>query len=270
MLARVPLSFDPKAKFVSVLALGRERLTEIDVRAHFERPEGSFAARAFGNAVHGFLELVTARLAAGVLAEELAVEIAGWLPRVEAVLRGDGLPPVLVKREAQRVLGALQSALGDPEGRWLLGAREGASSEYGFTTWEERRSSFRLDRVFVAGTEPLAAGNDYLWIVDYKTGTHGRGVSADAFMAAERKKYGAQMASYARAMAEVAGVKELRVGLYYPLLPKLLWWVPDISLDLESAVVGSVVADVGSANPEDDVPRRCWWRGRRPARGCGR
>ncbi|MCU1322960.1 MAG: UvrD/REP helicase [Acidobacteriaceae bacterium] len=229
MLQRLPLSFDPASRFASASATeASERRAQFE-RAYFERPEGSFAARAFGNAVHGFLELVTKRMAAGVSVDALVMEAATWTSRVEAVLRGDGLPPSAVQREAQRVIAALQTALQDEAGLWVLGARKGAASEFGFTTWTEKRRSFRLDRVFVAGPEPLAPGSDCLWIVDYKTGTHGRGVGVDAFLASEREKYGAQMESYARAMAADAEGKELRVGLYYPMLPKLLWWKPSLA-----------------------------------------
>ena len=225
MVQRLPIGFDPAARFRGARKLVGVDREESGVGVHFERPEGSFAARAFGNAVHGFLDLAAKRLR-DVSAEALLAEVAGWGPRAEAVLRGEGLPPAMVKREAQRVLGALQTALADDEGRWLLGALEGSASEYAFTTWAEARRSFRLDRVFVAGAEPLVAGSDCLWIVDYKTASHGLGAGVEGFLAEERLKYGAQMESYARAMAEAAEGREIRVGLYYPLLPKLVWWRP--------------------------------------------
>ena len=134
-----------------------------------------------------------------------------------------------MKREAQRVVAAVETALKDSEGQWVFGARESAASEYAFTTWQERRSSFRLDRTFIAGAEPLAAGSECLWIVDYKTATHGRGIGVEEFIAAERLKYAPQMESYARAIRADAGDKELRVGLYYPMLPKLVWWKPQVT-----------------------------------------
>jgi hypothetical protein len=137
------------------------------------------------------------------------------------------LAPAAIRREAPRVLSAIETALQDREGQWLLGAREDAASEYALTTWQERHSSFRLDRIFIAGAEPLAAGNDCLWIVDYKTATHGRSTGIDAFLTEERLKYAPQLESYAHAISADAGDKELRVGLYYPMLPKLLWWKPE-------------------------------------------
>jgi ATP-dependent helicase/nuclease subunit A len=228
MVQRLPLSFDPTARFRGAARLSGGGGEQNEMQVHFERPEGSFAARAFGNAVHGFLDLVAERLKAGVSVVVLSAEVAGWGPRAEAVLRGDGLAPAVVRREAQRVLDALQTALGDEEGRWLLSERESAESEYAFTTWTERRRSFRLDRVFVAGTEPMVEGSDCLWIVDYKTAAYGRGVGLEAFLEEERMKYGAQLESYARAMVADAAGKGMRVGLYYPLLPRLLWWKPGI------------------------------------------
>ena len=225
-LHRLPLTFDPTSRFKQP-ALAVERLEDTTVSARFVRPEGSFAARAFGNAVHGFLELVAKRLEAGAHIETLVREVAGWTPRIEAVLRSEGLPPAALRREAPRVLAAIETALKDREGQWLLGTRDSAASEYAFTTWRERRSSFRLDRMFVAGPEPLAAGEDCLWIVDYKTATHGRGVGVETFLAEERIKYAPQLESYARAIGADAGEKQLRVALYYPMLPKLIWWKPE-------------------------------------------
>ena len=96
-------------------------------------------------------------------------EVADWEPRISAVLRGDGLAAARVKQLASRVRTALENTLRDAEGLWILRAREDASSEFALTSWAETRRSVRLDRIFRAGATPLAAGNDYLWIVDYKT-----------------------------------------------------------------------------------------------------
>jgi len=109
----------------------------------------------------------------------------------------------------------------------VLGAHEGASSEYALTAWGERRSSVRLDRVFRAGETPLADGDNCLWIIDYKTTTHGRG-GVEEFLAEERVKYGPQMLAYARMMQSEVERGRLRVGLYYPMLQRLVWWTPEM------------------------------------------
>jgi ATP-dependent helicase/nuclease subunit A len=228
MLQRLPLSFSPEARF----AVAR-RLSYGDAAvapSHFERPEGSFEARAFGTAMHAFVEMLAKRIADGVGAEELSRELAGWTPRIAAVLRGEGLAPGVVDRLAARVKTGLGNMLADAEGLWVLGPHEGATSELALTSWggltslDGRRSSVRLDRVFFGGAKPLDSGKDYLWIIDYKTATHGR-EGVDKFLAEERVKYGAQMDAYARMMRDRVEAGRLRVGLYYPMLARLVWWV---------------------------------------------
>ena len=225
-LQRLPAGFDAKARLAGV-GLGAERRSGnedgLGGRASFVRPEGSFAARSFGNAVHGFLELAAERMSQGAKAEELLGEMDIWEPRMRAVLRGDGLPPGLVERQVGRVRVALERTLRDGIGRWVLGAHAGGATEFALTTWRERRSSVRVDRLFRAGVEPLAEGSDCLWIVDYKTTTPG-GEAVQEFLESQRTKYGPQLEGYARALASEA--TEIRVGLYYPLLAEMMWWKP--------------------------------------------
>jgi ATP-dependent helicase/nuclease subunit A len=226
MLQRLPLGFEPERRFAV-----ERRLSYGDAAiapTHFERPEGSFEARAFGNAVHAFAEMLTKRLADGTSGDALLGEIAGWTPRLAAVLRGDGLAPEVVDRLVARVKTALGNMLKHPEGLWVLSPHEDAMTEFALTSWDERRSSVRLDRVFLAGQRPLDAGNDCLWIIDYKTATHGR-EGVEEFLAEERVKYGAQMDAYARMMRDRAEVGRLRVGLYYPMLARLVWWKPEMT-----------------------------------------
>jgi ATP-dependent helicase/nuclease subunit A len=226
-LQRLPLGFDPRERFRTGKRLPYGDGGDEQSAAHFSRPEGSFEARALGNTVHAFLEMLTKRLGDGVLGDALLREVAGWSARIVAVLRGEGLPQASAKKLALRVQSALRDTLQDTEGLWLLDAHDDAASEYALTAWGERRSSVRLDRVFRAGEEPLASGGDCLWIVDYKTTTHGsKGV--EEFLAEERVKYEPQMLAYARMMRSEAEPGKLRVGLYYPMLPKLVWWTPEI------------------------------------------
>jgi ATP-dependent helicase/nuclease subunit A len=226
-LQRLPLGFDPRERFRTGQKLPYGQEDDEQTAAHFARPEGSFEARALGNTVHAFLEMLTRRLGDGVQGDALLREVVGWGARIAAVLRGEGLPQASAKKLASRVQSALRDTLQDAEGQWVLGVRDSAASEYALTTWGERRSSVRLDRVFRGGDKPLATGGDCLWILDYKTTTHGsKGV--EEFLAEERVKYGPQMLAYARMMRSEAEPGKLRVGLYYPMLPKLVWWIPEI------------------------------------------
>jgi len=225
MVQRLPLSFECGRRFAVERSLSYGDAAIIP--AHFERPEGSFEARAFGNAVHAFAEVLTKRLADGTTVDALLRDVAEWTPRIAAVLRGDGLAPAVVDRLVARVKTALGNMLRDAEGVWVLSPHEDAMSELALTSWHDRRSSVRLDRVFRAGQRPLDAGNDWLWIVDYKTATHGR-EGVEEFLAQERVKYGPQMEAYARMMQDRIEAGKSRVGLYYPMLARFCWWGPEM------------------------------------------
>jgi ATP-dependent helicase/nuclease subunit A len=226
MLQRLPLGFSPAGRFVAATSLPYGDVEVAPGAAHFERPEGSFEARVFGTAVHAFLEMLTKRLSEGVAVDALQREIAGWGPRITAVLRGDGMLPALLARRSMQVMAALNNMLQDAEGVWVLAAQDEASSEYALTSWTEQRRSVRLDRVFRAGPKPLTAGRECVWIVDYKTTTHGS-EGLDSFLEGERAKYGPQMETYVRTMKAGAEAGDFRVGLYYPMLPRFIWWTPE-------------------------------------------
>ncbi|HWZ52352.1 MAG TPA: UvrD-helicase domain-containing protein [Granulicella sp.] len=246
LLHRLPLDFDPEALRGGArpLPYGSSEHGSAST-AHsglFTRPEGSFSARAFGNAVHAFLEKLTEELAAGQPAASLLATLPTWTPRIAAILRSEGLPPAQVERLTQRVLAALDNTLRHPEGLWLLGAHTGAASEYALTAWKlqpghgipESRSEIRMDRIFRAGPEPLTPGDHCLWIVDYKTTTPA-GQDRDEFLRSERERYAPQLEAYARILSEsgAEATQELRLALYYPLLPQLIWWIPDGSQNPE-------------------------------------
>ena len=216
---RLPLGLMPMKRLEKV-RLPYGDADAAPARIAFERPEGSFEARAFGNAVHGFLEALAKALSEGAVADTLLNEVAGWEARITAVLRSDGLSPGSVQRLTPRVVTALTNTLRDPQGLWVLRSHVDAASEFALTSWIEARSSVRLDRVFRAGVAPLSEGSDCLWIVDYKTTTHGA-EGVEEFLAKERMKYAPQMEAYARVM------KGARVGLYYPMLPRFIWWTPE-------------------------------------------
>ena len=225
LMKRLPLTFDSTARFRNSKPLCLRKPDKGPAAPHFERSAGSVAARAFGNAVHAFLERITQQLAAGTSAPNILAALPSWTLRIAALLRSDGLPPAMVERLTQRVLYALDATLKDPQGLWLLSPHEGAATEYALIAWTEQRTAIRIDRIFREGPEPLSTGGSHLWVVDYKTTTHGP-ESLDAFLREEREKYAPQLDSYAAVLQQTESEPAIRLALYYPMLSKLIWWKP--------------------------------------------
>ena len=77
---------------------------------------------------------------------------------------------------------------------------------------------------------PESVSYTHLWIVDYKTADHGPS-GLDDFLAAQRTAYAPQLETYARVLTQnaprsTAPPREVRVALYYPTIPRLIWWNP--------------------------------------------
>ena len=123
----------------------------------------------------------------------------------------------------------LERVLADPEGLWILGPHPDAASEFSLsTTAATAITTVRADRIFRAGPIPHAPGDECFWIIDYKTAAHGT-AGLEAFLASQRDHYAAQLETYARVLGPVVGSSQVRVGLYFAALPRLLWWEPAIT-----------------------------------------
>jgi ATP-dependent helicase/nuclease subunit A len=229
VLERLPLRFDPQARF-RVRPTERLDYPSAAMLRHapsFDRPEGSFAARAFGNVVHRYLQLLSTRIAAGVSGGSLADELSAWQPRLETSLRGEGIAPALASREAARALHALRTTVQDPAGQWVLAAHNGASTERAL---QLPLGSLRADRTFFASEAPLSTGDGCLWIIDFKT-TEPGSRDPERFRAAEVARYSPQLEAYADLLRSLHGrAIPIRLGLYFPLIPQLLHW-PSIATE---------------------------------------
>jgi ATP-dependent helicase/nuclease subunit A len=234
ILQRLPLSFDPHARFEAAAAARLPYTPAAALRQTpaFERPEGSYAVRAFGNVVHRYLQLLATRLQAASPDEGPApwtLDPVLWLPRLTASLRSEGLAPATLDRLAQRSLHALQQALYDETGRWILSPHTASHSEQALHL-AAAATEIRVDRTFLAGPEPFSHGTSHLWIVDFKTTEQGSR-STELFVEQEKAKYRAQLESYARAQLAVPNAPAaVMLGLYYPLIPRLIFW-PSVSPD---------------------------------------
>ena len=222
---RFPLTFDPLARFLPTenVRLPYTPASALPHAPSFERPEGSFVVRAFGNVVHRFLQFVSKGLAAGDTPETLLANLSSWEPRLFAALRNEGVAPAISQREAPRALTALRNALTDPTGRWILSNHPFAANEHSIASLHA--SVLRADRTFVAGGAPLAEGDDTTWIIDFKTTEQGSR-SPERFEHDELLKYRAQLERYAAVSRELSSEpRRIALGLYYPLIPRLLHWI---------------------------------------------
>ena len=181
------------------------------------RPEGSRDARQKGSVVHALLE----QLSRGASME--ALEIAARSLLRAAAYFGKNLEGTIAE-----VMKAVTNCVNDADGAWILEPHSQAQSEASWMSWTEGAfETLRADRVFVAGAEPRAAGENHLWIVDYKMSAP----AGDAnFLANQRAIYAPQLARYARALRGAQGI-DLPVcfGLYYPRIARLDWWRADES-----------------------------------------
>jgi ATP-dependent helicase/nuclease subunit A len=226
ILHRLPLSFHPLDRFTNPSRLNYLHAAALPHAPAFERPEGSFAVRAFGNVVHRYLQLLAERLAS-TTPDHLLAELPTWQPRLIASLRGEGLAPAHAGKEAERALRALTTALQDPIGRWILAPHPEAASEQSLTLSSPETSAIlnlRADRTFLAAAHPLSLGSSHIWIVDFKTGELNNRPLA-AFRSAELARYQPQLETYAQVRRTLPnGHLPIRLGLFYPLIPILLDW----------------------------------------------
>jgi ATP-dependent exoDNAse (exonuclease V) beta subunit len=161
-------------------------------------------ARHVGSVVHRWLQ----RMAEDEMRGWTAGRIAGLRPAIRVQLAARGIAAAELDSATERTLAALDGAIGDPRGRWLLGPQRDARNEYRLTALlaGERRQMV-IDRMFVDE-------DGRAWIVDYKTSTH-EGADVEVFLASEQERYRAQLERYDQALARSGGH---RLGLYFPLL----------------------------------------------------
>ena len=160
--------------------------------------------RRVGIVVHRMLQEVQAR-------EELAVRE----DTLRVALRSEGLDGEKLDEALTRAGVALENAVADERGRWILSGHEDDQREYALSTVVERKvRHFVLDRTFV--------DDGVRWIIDYKTSTH-EGSGRDAFLDNEQTRYREQMESYARVMRAL-DPRPIRLGLYFPLVQGWREW----------------------------------------------
>ncbi len=224
---------------IPLAAPSQEEADEFDLEdsaAFFQRPQGSWRARVFGTVLHAFLEPLANVVQQNVDASEQARLIDALHQPIRLQLLSNGHPPKEAVGDATRIVTALHHMAADKDGRWILSEHNAPSIAQGSSllhrgfevslTAVHRNilRSIRIDRVFVAGADPTSFGTDALWIIDFKTASHGAG-KIEEFLAMEGEQYQEQMQLYGDiARLIYPEIHSLRLGLYYPLLARLSWW----------------------------------------------
>lgn len=122
-----------------------------------------------------------------------------------------------IENAVQRVVAALEHALSDTRGRWLLGPQKNSQNEYQVTAIINGAPlKVVMDRTFldVDGTR---------WIVDYKTSSH-EGGSVETFLDREQARYRIQLNRYAEIM-QMVEKRKVKLGLFFPLLKGWREWM---------------------------------------------
>ena len=185
--------------------------------------QGALVVRAIGTVVHALLEYSVNRIASGSSVSDLERELSNhWHPRIRALLLAQGVAPGDLPRGADRVRNAMERTLASPVGQWILDKHPESSSEFAVTEWVNAPRRSRVDRIFRAGERPLSEGLSQRWIVDYKTSTPGH-TSLTEFFGNEQAQHRGQLERYA-AVLRNGGETEITLGLWFPLLARLVWW----------------------------------------------
>jgi hypothetical protein len=141
------------------------------------------------------------------------------------MLQQQGLPRAESKRLSLDVIAAVNGALDDETGRWILSPHVDAQNEAEWTGWlNGTLRNIRVDRVFRAGEDVLDSRDSTYWIIDYKTSNHSA-LGLEGFFLDQKQEYKPQLEAYAGVLRLLKGPDtRIRVGLYYPLLRKLDSW----------------------------------------------
>jgi hypothetical protein len=183
-------------------------------------------SRAFGTAVHGFLEELS-RLRMEFDWEAARVALRNLEPRITANIRASGVDRRKSSSIAAEALELALNASHSPDGSWILSPHADAASEVrwaGIVSGALR--TVRVDRIFRAGLEPLSEGNQAWWIIDYKTAcVPNPDRDAAAVLPTLRRLFAPQLEAYAQILRNLHGPDAiLRAGLYYPRMLLFDWW----------------------------------------------
>jgi ATP-dependent exoDNAse (exonuclease V) beta subunit len=161
--------------------------------------------RRVGTVTHAFLQAIGRE---GIERwDQDRVKGARGAIRTSLMTEGVGLDRI--ESAVEKVEQALLNSVSNERGRWILTAREGASSELAITAKVDGvPKRLKIDRTFIDGT--------VRWVVDFKT-TEIQGGDAERYFVGQVEKYREDLAQYAEALRLLDPEREIRGALYFPL-----------------------------------------------------
>jgi ATP-dependent exoDNAse (exonuclease V) beta subunit len=190
----------------------------------YSRHQGGLPSRALGTAVHAFFEEFTRlRATSDWPAARAALQLCE--PRIAAQARACGLNPAQAAQVAAQALRMALDASRSPIAQWILSPHAEAASELRWAgIVAGRLRSVQVDRVFLAGLEPMSEGREAWWIVDYKT-AHSGDLDPAVVLPELRELFAPQLEAYAEFLRNLHGQDAaIRAGLYYPSMAQFDWW----------------------------------------------
>ena len=190
----------------------------------YTRHEGGLLSRALGNAVHKLLEEFS-RLRQSMDWDACRAALDQLRPRTGAMIRALGISgsdAETISNDAHEI--ALRASH-EPTGQWILSPHVDSATEAGWAgTASGALHQIRIDRLFRAGLTPQSAGDEALWIIDYKTARVNTQDAASAIDAL-RETFAPQLEMYASILRNLHGSEiKIRAGLYYPRMTIFDWW----------------------------------------------
>jgi ATP-dependent helicase/nuclease subunit A len=212
LLRRLPAEWRAPTPAPAIdVALDPERRIASAPRVTYEWVED--VTRHVGTIVHDYLR----RFAEDGLAGWSDLRIEDERASIESELRRMGTATANLGKAAGGVMQALYNVIASEHARWLLAAHAEAYNEWpvsGFLNGQLMNAT--IDRTFVDSS-------GILWIIDFKTSSH-EGGRLEAFLDEEERRYRPQLENYA-ALLRMKETREIRLGLYFPLLDEWRFWV---------------------------------------------
>ena len=207
VLRRLPLEWQPPAPPPALQWQNKDELA-----AAMEPPAHTFdwasqRLRQAGTATHKFLE----QLAREGIENWNVARVRQYAGAIRNLLIELGVAGDEWDETAELVQRALENALSDPKGRWILGPHRDAACELELSAMIDNSVvRVKLDRTFIdeQGTR---------WIIDYKTSEIG-GENSAAFIDAQVEKFRPDLDRYRTVMACLEHRNPIRTALYFPLL----------------------------------------------------